>query len=113
MFCLRSTLGPQLETFFSRGLVPAVLWGKVRPLSPFITLFSLFLLLCFFMVISSIFCLTCSISIWQQCGRFLGHFHFLLFYLPVSRGRPSHALIFLSHYSTVGASGAISGVMVI
>ncbi len=115
-FIYELLLGPQLETFFFQaGLVPAVLWGKVRPLSPFIhpflTIFtSKFLHGNLFHLLSNM------LYLWifgNNVEDFLGHFHFLLFYLGCGLvAGLSHALIFpFSTIPTVGASGAISGVM--
>ncbi len=116
VFIYELLLGPQLETFlFQAGLVPAVLWGRVRLLipsiPPFLTIFtSMFLHGNLFHLLSNM------LYFWifgNNVEDFLGHFHFLLFYLGCGlMAGLTHALVFPSStIPTVGASGAISGVM--
>ncbi len=108
--------GLSSEAFFFRvGLVPAFLWGKVHPLQgsfpPFLTLFTSqfvhgnFPHLFFNMLYLWIF--------GNNVEDFLGHVHFLFFYLVCGLvAGLLHAGIFLDSLTpTVGASGAIAGVM--
>ena len=115
-FIYELLLRPQLEAFlFQAGLVPAVLWGKARLLTPsippFLTIFtSMFLHGNLFHLLSNM------LYLWifgNNVEDFLGPFHYLLFYLGCGLvAGLSHALIYPSStIPTIGASGAISGVM--
>ncbi|MCS7242723.1 MAG: rhomboid family intramembrane serine protease [Candidatus Caldatribacterium sp.] len=110
-------LGPERELFFLQaGLVPALFWGKVHmlrnsPLPPLLTLItSMFLHGSFFHLLSNMWYL------WifgNNVEDFLGWWRFVLFYLGCGCiAGLSHALAFpTSLIPTVGASGAIAGVM--
>lgn len=116
VFLFQTLLGGSSDRFFfETGLIPALLWGKVKPLqeglNPLITLFTSqfvhgnFLHLFFNMLYLWIF--------GNNVEDVLGHVHFLFFYLAcgVTAGL-IHALVFPgSLVPTVGASGAIAGVM--
>lgn len=116
VFLFQTLLGGSSDRFFfETGLIPALLWGKVKPLqeglNPLITLFTSqfvhgnFLHLFFNMLYLWIF--------GNNVEDVLGHIYFLFFYLAcgVTAGL-IHALVFPgSLVPTVGASGAIAGVM--
>ncbi|MGC8777475.1 MAG: rhomboid family intramembrane serine protease [Candidatus Caldatribacteriaceae bacterium] len=116
VFLFQALLGASSDLFFFKvGLVPALLWGKARPLqeglSPLVTLFTSqfvhgnFLHLFFNMLYLWIF--------GNNVEDVLGHFHFLFFYLSCGlTAGLIHAFVFPhSLIPTVGASGAIAGVM--
>lgn len=117
VFLYEASLGPGQEAlFFQAGLVPAFLWGKVQLLResflpPVLTLLtSTFLHGNFWHLFSNMWYL------WifgNNVEDFLGRWHFLLFYLGCGCVTGlSHALVFsTSLIPTVGASGAIAGVM--
>jgi len=108
--------GPRLDSLVLRaGLVPAVIWGKYSILGsffhPWFTLFS-----SMFLHGNVLHLASNMLYLWifgNNVEDFLGHFHYLVFYLlcGVFSGF-IHALIFLSStIPTIGASGAIAGVM--
>lgn len=116
VFVFQTLFGFSSEQFFFRvGLVPAFLWGKAELLGgsvpPFFSLFTSqfvhgnFLHLSFNMLYLWIF--------GNNVEDMLGRFHFLLFYLSCGfMAGIIHALVFPhSLLPTVGASGAIAGVM--
>uniref|UniRef100_A0A7V3YMQ7 Rhomboid family intramembrane serine protease n=1 Tax=Candidatus Caldatribacterium californiense TaxID=1454726 RepID=A0A7V3YMQ7_9BACT len=117
VFLYEVSLGPARELFFFQaGLVPAFLWGKTQLLHgfsvpPLLTLLtSIFLHGSFFHLLSNMWYL------WifgNNVEDFLGRWQFLLFYLGCGfTAGLSHALAFPSSLlPTVGASGAIAGVM--
>ncbi len=108
--------GPRLELFFRQvGLVPAFLWGEkeitTSLISPWLTLFS-----SMFFHGNILHLGSNMLYLWifgNNVEDFLGHFHYLLFYLISGMfAGLVHALIFPSStIPTIGASGAIAGVM--
>ncbi len=114
-FLYELSLGSRLEAFvYQAGLIPAVLWGKVHfwaGLPSYLRIFSSMFLhgglvhLFFNMLYLWIF--------GNNVEDFLGHFHFLLFYLGCGTSAALvHAILFPSStVPVVGASGAIAGVM--
>lgn len=116
VFFFQTLFGLSSEQFFFRvGLIPALLWGKTellgRNVAPFFSLFtSQFVHYNFFHLFFNM------LYLWifgNNVEDVLGHFHFLLFYLSCGfMAGIIHALVFPnSLLPTVGASGAIAGVM--
>ncbi|MCX7667591.1 MAG: rhomboid family intramembrane serine protease [Atribacterota bacterium] len=116
VFLFQTLFGASSDWFFFKtGLIPAFLWGRVKPLqggiNPLITLFTSqfvhgnFLHLFFNMLYLWIF--------GNNVEDTLGHLQFILFYLSCGAiASLIHAMVFPgSLVPTVGASGAIAGVM--
>jgi membrane associated rhomboid family serine protease len=116
VFLFQALFDASSDWFFLKfGLIPALLWGKVQPLqggfSPVVTLFTSqfvhgnLLHLFFNMLYLWIF--------GNNVEDILGRFHFLLFYLSCGlTAGLVHAAVFPDSLTpTVGASGAIAGVM--
>jgi membrane associated rhomboid family serine protease len=116
IFLFEILQGQGLEPFFRYGgLVPATLWGKgelnTSFISPWLTLISSIFLHGNILHLGSN-----MLYLWifgNNVEDFLGHFHYLIFYLisGIFAGLV-HALLFPSStIPTIGASGAIAGVM--
>ncbi len=116
IFLFEILQGQGLEPFFRYGgLVPATLWGKgelnTSFISPWLTLISSIFLH------GNILHLGSNMLYLRIFGNnvedFLGHFHYLIFYLISGIFAVLvHALLFPSStIPTIGASGAIAGVM--
>lgn len=116
IFLFEILIGQGLEPFFRYGgLVPASLWGKAELstsfISPWFTLFSSMFLHGNILHLGSN-----MLYLWifgNNVEDFLGRFHYLIFYLISGMfAGLVHALLFPSStIPTIGASGAIAGVM--
>ncbi|QPM69355.1 rhomboid family intramembrane serine protease [Atribacter laminatus] len=116
IFLFEILLGHRLEPFFQYGgLVPASLWGRgelsTSFVTPWFTLFSSMFLHGNILHLGSN-----MLYLWifgNNVEDFLGRFHYLIFYLISGMfAGLVHALLFPSStIPTIGASGAIAGVM--
>ncbi|MGQ9622981.1 MAG: rhomboid family intramembrane serine protease [Candidatus Caldatribacteriaceae bacterium] len=117
VFVYEQNLGRGQEAFFFQaGLVPAFLWGKAQFLHGTLIPPALTLLTSIFLHGNFLHLLFNMWYLWifgNNVEDFLGRGHFLLFYLGCGCAAGlSHALAFSSSLiPTVGASGAIAGVM--